>query len=429
MTNGELDEEVRIEIDHRNRDWERRQLPKLEVVVKGQLLNRFQALHTNFWPIQLASEKTLLELFLSDGTDYLNKAKLAEFIFSLLPLDDDALSNLDCSRALASAAIMTAYSLSAYTAKANHVALIEGWMVYIACLTTLVEKRNLNEKYWTDSVLISKNAIHQAFVDLCDELQSRTHLVEGQPLVDAPFYRGRVTWLVGLVSAYALWLRFSGIEAYKDTWFRSFVLFYRDKLMLWGEAAVPQFLATMWFLRVTPGKPEADKLLVQIIRAICDANNIEQVSELANPYHDLPEVVSQIYGIGPYESRERYKGRSYTLESLVQLFARRNWRQTMRALWPSITHVDYAEFQPESPWQFCLWQSEDSGSLRLSRPQMPQSWAALRKQAEQVSVAKIPKLFQDQPELLLLFIIVYPHRLSPDVAKFLDTAINALPKK
>jgi hypothetical protein len=41
VTNGELDEEVRLEISERNRDWERRGLPALATVVKGELLARF----------------------------------------------------------------------------------------------------------------------------------------------------------------------------------------------------------------------------------------------------------------------------------------------------------------------------------------------------------------------------------------------------
>jgi hypothetical protein len=128
VTTSQLDEEVRNEIDIRNRDWESRGHPKLDVIVKGQLLSRFKAMQTNMWPIQLTSEKTLLEFFLADGKNYLRKGKLAEFILSFLPIFEEKPSEKDCSRSLANSAILTSYALSPYAEQSNHVALIEGWM-------------------------------------------------------------------------------------------------------------------------------------------------------------------------------------------------------------------------------------------------------------------------------------------------------------
>jgi hypothetical protein len=51
----------------------------------------------------------------------------------------------------------------------------------------------------------------------------------------------------------------------------------------------------------------------------------------------------------------------------------------------------------------------------------------LKEQAGKTDVSIIPRLFQQQPELLLVFIIVYPHRLIKDVAKFLDGCLQNLP--
>ena len=144
---------------------------------------------------------------------------------------------------------------------------------------------------------------------------------------------------------------------------------------------------------------------------------------LPDPYHELAEVISEQYGISENLGPENYRGRSYTLECLVHLFARRGWRQQLRLLWPGITKLHYAEFQPALTWQYCLWESEE-GKLLTVQPKMPQSWTELRDQARQVDVSIIPKLFQRYPELLLLFISVYPHRLTTEVAKFLDDRLR-----
>jgi hypothetical protein len=424
VTNGELEEEVRLEIVHRNSDWERRRCPKLDTVVKGQLLVRFKDLHTNLWPVELTSEKTLLEFFLADGADCLQKGKLAGFILSLLPLFDEELNKAKCSRALASAAILTAYAMLPYTEKSNHVALIESWIVYMACLTALVEKHGLAETYWKDTLGISIFAIEQSFTDLCDEIKERKHLIEGEALVDAPFYRGRVTWLVGLVSAFALWKRLRDPGWEIEDWFRIFVRSHQKDLLLWGEAAMPQFLATFWFLRQITATPEPDEFLAHVIESICSVNEAEHSHGLADPYHGLAEIVMDWLGMADNPQVKNYKGRSYTLECFVHLLARRGWRQRLRFLWPQITRLHYAEFRPISPWQFCLWRSEEEGKLEAVQPKMPQSWAELRDQARQVDLSVIPELFQRYPGLLLVFILTYPHRLTKDVAKFLDDRLR-----
>lgn len=460
VTNGELDGPVRLEIEHRNPDWERRGHPPLQTILKGQLLRRFVKLNTDFWPVELTSERMLLELFLADGTGCLDKGKLADFVLSVLPLTKNRPGKAECRRALASAAVLTCLALSPYTRASNHVAIIEGWVVYLACLVALVERCALDRRYWKDSFSISTFAIEGAFDGLCDELKTRSHLVEGNALVDGLFYRCRVTWLVGLASAYVLWRRFRDPAWPIDRWFASFVRSHLDKLLLWGEAAVPQFLATIWFLRQIVATPEPDRMLRRLIHSVCRANEAEHSLGLPDPYQDLSSVVSQYaaeeiaqettremienaLGRGlPHDlvgrlstitreqihiiagiDRPYYRGRSFTLQSLVELYVRRGWRQRLRWLWPRITRLHFAEYRPPFAWQLCLWRQEADGELRDSEPEMTQSWAQLRHEASQTDLARIPKLFQEHPELLLLFIIVYPHRLTPDVAKFLDDQI------
>jgi hypothetical protein len=421
VTTGELEEEVRTEIANRNIEWENRGLPRLETIVKGQLLTRFLRMQSIVWPVELTREKDLLDFFLDDGTGYLDKGKMSDFILDLLPLFPNYPNKSECARSLASAAIFTSYVLSPFLEKENHVAVIEGWTVYLASLIALATKHDLEEKYWRESFYLSAYAVEGALLDLCNELRGRKHLVEGNALVDALFYHGRATWLVAFVSAYVLWKRLLNPLWDIDDWYKKFVSSFQKDLRLWGEAAVPQFLSTYWFLRQTTASASLDGMLATIIEGICTSNiNGEG---LADPYHGLAEVVSQAFGLSELIHRESFKGRSYSLESLVHLFARRMWRQSLAQLWPNITELHYAEFVPAELWQFCLWASEE-GVLQTSEPKKPQSWGELKREADEVNTSRIPDIFQDHPEVLLIFVITYPHRLTKDVAKYLDNRIR-----
>jgi len=223
VTNGELDEEVRVEIAGRNSDWLRRQQPALTPIVKGEMLTRFLKIHTDLWPEQLTSEKELLELFLANGNGYLDKAKLAHFLENLL-VSSEAASKAEGPRNLASAAIFTSYALSPFTQSENYVAIIEGWMVFLSCLTAYSEKFSLDDKYWRDSAYIAQEAINIALSDLLVEMKERKDFIAGNALVDAPFYRGRLTWVLSFISVFVLWQKLSDPDWKPDEWISSILI-------------------------------------------------------------------------------------------------------------------------------------------------------------------------------------------------------------
>jgi hypothetical protein len=348
---------------------------------------------------------------------------------ALLPLTGNTLNRAECSRSLASAAVITAYALSAYQEQSNHVAIFEGWTVYVASFVALVEKFDLDEQHWKDSLEISLAALDMALSDLCCELTERDHLVEGDPMLDQPFYRGRLTWLVGLLAAYALWysLRQEEMDAKVQEWIRDFITEHQHELLLWGEAAVPQFLAVFWYLSSFTADLRRIDLLTTLIANISqindDRNDPRKDRGLPDPYHLLSGVVAERIGIQQHIGQpEVYLGQSYTLEALVHLLAKRGWRQRLSQLWLQITHVAYVEFTPETTWEYCLWHVED-GILTQRIPNAPQSWAELRDAARGCDVQNIPALFLRHPEVLLMFVLVFPHRLTINVAKFLDESI------
>ena len=424
VVNGELSEDVREEIAGRNVGWRNASYPELEVIVGGEILSRLKSLQTDFWPSRLSFERDLLQLFLADGSSPLDKPEFAGFVQSLLPFDEEP-QPMEAGRALASAAIFTAYALSGYGASSNHVALLEGWMIFTASLISFVEKHGISADFWGDSFEISLFAVESSLGDLIDELAERVHLVEGNALVDAPFYRGRVTWLVGLVSAAFLYSKSRGIEFGGAEWMTDFVDNHLQEMQLWGEAAYPQFLAFFWYLEQIEPSKRTVPWLFQMLQSVCQYNDEEFPIELPDPYHNLPEVISASMGLSERKEREHYKGRSYSILGIVELIARRGWRQTLSLSWPAVSKIAFAEFIPDQPWQYCLWHC-DEGSLQVSMPETPQSWAELRDAARECDHSILPNILKDHPSLLLLFLIVYPHRAISEVVKFLDDSFKEL---
>ena len=219
----------------------------LKTVVRGELLEKAKRLGSDLWPTELTDIKTLLELFLENGQGLLPKEKLALLFESTFPLkpDDNGKppSKSRCERVIASAAILCAIATSSFSNENNHVAEIEAWTLYISYVLAFAERWGLPAKAYKNEFEIATQSIYNSLANLCDEIKERKYLVEGDPLADSYVYKVRVTWLLGLMSIYALW-RGSKEEPKDevDDFLREFCQEKWKQWALWGEAAIPQLL-------------------------------------------------------------------------------------------------------------------------------------------------------------------------------------------
>jgi hypothetical protein len=213
VTNGILDEEVSRAIDDMNRNW---QLSgqghlRLETIVNGQLLEMARNLDTSLWPSELAAVQKLLELYLTRGDDIFPKSAFADLLEATLAFEDQETgappSLSSCIRCITSGALICALATSKFSASSNYVAEIEAWTVYTSYVFALATKHNLPAKAWKPSVEIALAYIYNRLEDLADEINSRGHLLEGNPFGDQPFLRARRTWLAGLMGLLGLWRR------------------------------------------------------------------------------------------------------------------------------------------------------------------------------------------------------------------------------
>lgn len=142
VTNGMIVEEVCRAIEDMNRQWERMGLPKLYVFIAQDIIREAISLQTDFWPFEPSELKSILELFIEDGKDVFPKAKFAQLLYSTLPFKQKTNqrnpTKNECSRAIASGAILTAFVSSNFLKENNHLAIIESLTIYIASLLSKI---------------------------------------------------------------------------------------------------------------------------------------------------------------------------------------------------------------------------------------------------------------------------------------------------
>ena len=435
VTNGNIEEEVSRAIDDRNRAWKDQGLPYcLKTVVRGQILEKAKKLEIDLWPSELTDMKTLLEMFLESGEGVLPKKKLASLFESTIPLtlldNGKQPSEKRCARVIASTALLCAIATSSFSNKNNHVAEIEAWVMYISYVLALAERWELPPKIYRAGVEIARQSLYSSLANLCTEIRDREELIEGDILADSYVYRIRLTWLLGLMSIYALWRQRDGNPKNDvDDFLREFCKEKQHLLELWGEAAIPQFLAFFWYFRKITGTMEPDVLLSHLISAICQHNGPNSRTYLANPYYEaediLPHLLAPILGSGEDPLDETFIGESYALEGLVHLFVRRNWKQRMKILWPGVTRLRYISFKPENPWDFYRWENRNGARKDLS-PKQTQEWEKLKELACNPNEDCIPQSIKNDPILLLLFLCVYPHRMNAEILRWLDTQMEQI---
>ena len=434
VTNGNIAEEVSFDIKGRNETWanQNQSYLRLRTIDRGELFEKAKKLGTKLWPSELTDIKTLLEMFLESGKGILPKQKLASLFESTIPLtslkNGKAPSKKRCARSIASAGLLCAIAISSFSNKENHVAEIEAWMLYIAYVLALAERWNLHVNVYKSEFDIATQFLYNSLANLCNEIKERTDLIEGNPLADSYVYRVRVTWLLGLMSIYALWRCKDEIPKDEiDDFFRGFCKEKRIQLKLWGEAATPQILAFFWYFRKIDATRKPDDFLRNLISLICRYKRPKGGGLLASPYYEVEDILPYILRINEEPLMDSFKGESYALEGLVHLYTRRNWKQTMKGLWPGITRLASVSFKPDNFCDFYRWRNKE-GTVKILFPQHTQDWEELKVLSCESDGACIPPTIKEHPILLLLFLCVYPHRMNAEIIRWLDTQMKEIPR-
>jgi hypothetical protein len=204
-------------------------------------------------------------------------------------------------------------------------------------------------------------------------------------------------------------------------------LITQDRMFLWGESAIPLFLAVIWALDKVRADPFSDRLLITMTGALSSINGRLHGPKLPSPYDSADEAIAKILRRRFHSEKqmELRAAASYTLESLVTMITRRLWKNNLAGLWTDVSHVSLARVVPDEPHDLFLWRWEHKRGTEQSRSyDAPQSWQQLLREARRSEDDRLPTAIKEHFDFSLLFLLCYPHRLNTALVKHVEEKVQ-----
>lgn len=422
VTNGDMEDTVRRQIDDRNSSWRTKRLPTINIIAKGDLLRKFADVYESLLPETPESLRDYLEVYLADGRDFVNKDRLAQFCDTLLLKDSSpVVDNVNkLGRRIASAAVVMQSLLATFEREKNHVAILESWVMFCGYVLALADRAAIPEKLWRPTYDIVVQRISEQLDDLKEEFLSRTNYIEQPSLGDGGVvYKARLTIVLGWLCAYELYhLASSPTKREPDKALLGIAQQrFEEWSWYWGESGTPHQLMVSLLAEIGGSEEFSWKILLNLLAEICERNASEDTeSGFPNPYVPVDEVVeAQMPDEQLSLDMKQFSGFSYHLAPLVYQATRRGKRVALNELWKRVSRIVVREYEPTHKWHYLLWRS-DLGKERVWSFERTQSWSKLKELATK-RTDTLPTRVAENPEFLYYFSLVYPHRLTSEALR------------
>jgi hypothetical protein len=410
VLNGEIEEEVSAAIHAFNRDWASRGQPQyaIHTIVRGHILRWAMDVKDQFVPSEFEDFKSLLEFFLDGGKGVLDKGKFTHLLHSLFKTVPDSAAAR--KRLISSCALLCSLALSSYQEKANHVAIIEGWTIYMAEIMHFATQQALPRKAYSNELDVADAIINNALEELLKEVVGTRDLLVGHLMEDVFVFKHRTTIILGLLAYYGLRLK-ADREDQQITAIIEVIDKHLESIHLWGEAAIPYITNLYWFLKKI-GKPDkALFLLKTALATVIFANNNDQVA-FTSYYLSAEDSILLLNDQNTrLEDIRQASTAAHVAEILVHLLAINDEKQHLQNFWIPICDLVYEDFIFAKSEDIFLWRSEQ-GTEQIRHQQSSMQWTDLVEQANTVKKELIPELLKEWYSIAPLFFMVYPHRLA-----------------
>jgi len=432
VTNGEIDEAVSIELQRLNAALESRGHPpeKIKTITRGTLLSWLNSLGLALWPSEIEDFGNLIKLLNCSGEE-IYPAEIFDPLLQHTLCFQDTIKVSELRRRITSAAIMTAVALHSFSRRKNYFAEITAWTMFAIYTIAACEKNNVNfKKNGEEAVLTARSAIYDLLRELCDEIQGRGILSEGNPYSEFAFYRPRALLIYSLMGIYWMW---SHTEGWNEPMHKELI----EELIpenlaphsIWGEGAIPHFFVFTWYQQQNATSSKKDEFVAVVLRDIL-SNKLGPEGHLPSPYYGIEDVVRHKYhnllGCDDPLEGDSFECRSYICESLMMYLVRSNLKEICKELWPDFTRISHERVVPDESWRYALYRmGEGATNTTYIYPSMMQ-WNDLKEFFAEHEGADIPKALKADPILLLLFVTIFPFRASFSAIKFLQRKFDVL---
>jgi hypothetical protein len=415
VTNGRVDDVVLDYINTANLGWKLRGCDHpLQVIEGAQLVSRFVAAHGSFLPHETKDFKLFLTLVLNDGRAPLDKRSFSQLLESVIPFKEDT-SEKNIIRALSSAVLLTSYILGASEGQANHWAIFEAWTMVASYVLGAATKFELADKSWKSSYDLAMLGARRALDSLANECSQRQEFIEGQPIADGFFYSARQLILAGLLSARVLQDRLVG--QVPDPAMKSLIQARVKESRVWGESAAPFILLVALEMERGNQQLAAENWVLQYVQYLLISNE-DSLPGTPDSFISVEDSLRFIHGMDDHDIKTSH-GFSYSCQLCVDYLARRWRRQALSRFWPKITRLSFVSSIPQSPWEWFIWEASSARLVSMS-PGQPQSWKILGDEAKKRDTSTLPRLLRTNPEFVLFYLLVFPHRLTSETLRIID---------
>lgn len=439
VTNGEVDEEALRALEDLNGAFAMAQNPgRIEIISRGQLLRWALDLGPQLWPTEIADIGALLSTMGSRGDNAFPSLALHQLLTKLLCIDAPRGARPkapDFRRRIASAAVLTEVSLYAFRVKSNHLACLTAWLMYAFYIIAACSRHELSfQRNAQHSFTLAKTEVFDCLGDLCEEVMENPRCLQGDPWTEFAALQWRKSLVFSFLAAYRLWIERERIchdrvdrhMLFLDTFLPRTCV---NTIALWGEGAIPQWLALYLCNRRRDRTQVPDAELIALLKAVLTLNAPGSDSALANPYYGYEDVLRSVLPIPVVEHRtyifedDSFAGESWFANSLFELLARQNLKQTCKGTWKKFSRIGHKHFKSDASWQYCLLKCEQGREV-LTQPRPTESWDNVLRQLRRSATDFAPPEVTDEPILLLLFHILFPYRASPDAVLHVSRSLT-----
>lgn len=397
------------------------------LVTRDSLLDRFLKCQHAVLPVEPMDFRAFLQLVLADGEECLDRELFTQVLDNALPDPNGAVRSGEARRLVAGALILASHALASYTKSLNHLAVAEGWTLAAAGAARAALSMGLRETEWKGSFDLAVAAAVQSLQDLEREALESPYTIGGTPLGDGGLvWRVRATMVAGAVAANCVIQRVLMSERRDESRQLALIEKLRPHFLLWGESAIPLFLAIYWCRRryAKYSVSEETYMALSVIRSLAGANRERRpTGGVPSPYYSATECLQRLIdGEGDDSEAEAFGGAAYTVLPMVAILVERLRRQTLQMIWPDVVELSHTWIDALQADDFLRYKAR-AGVHRNYFFARPTSWSKLRREVEDradSAATRLPGVFTSNRVFAILFILVCPQRINMDTVLWLD---------